>query len=323
MKNGILVLVEHYNGSVSDITYELLAAGKYIASNLNIPLGAVVIGKEAKPITSLLGIADVVYTIEDDDIDVCNPEFTANILKPLIQQKEISYILIGGTNLSSGCGPLLASKIKYPFVNFCKHLAIEESKILVSCQLFGGKILADLKLETNKGIISIYPGSFHVEAGKSNKMPLVEDFPYQEEETLCKFKRYIEPEAGDIDITKQDILISVGRGIENQDNLELADEIVGIIGGAVSASRPVIDQGWLPLSRQVGKSGMIVKPKLYLALGISGAPEHVEGMRDSECIIAINKDPSAPIFNIAHYGVCADMNDVIPPLIEQLKKRKG
>jgi electron transfer flavoprotein alpha subunit len=178
-------------------------------------------------------------------------------------------------------------------------------------------------LDKNKGIISIYPGSFPIESGKTDKAPNIEVFEAKLEEIKCKFSKYIEPEAGDVDITKQDVLVSVGRGIENADNIGMAEDLIALLGGAVCASRPVIDQGWLPLSRQVGKSGMIVKPKLYLALGISGAPEHVEGMKDSELIIAINKDPDAPIFNIAHYGICADINDIIPALMESIKKRKN
>ena len=142
-------------------------------------------------------------------------------------------------------------------------------------------------------------------------------------ESKVIFKRFIEPETGDVDITKQDVLVSVGRGIENESNLEPAEELAKLLGGAVCGSRPVIDQGWLPLSRQVGKSGMIVRPKLYLALGISGAPEHVEGMKDSELIIAINSDPKAPIFNIAHYGAVADIQELIPELKDAIEKKKG
>ena len=148
-------------------------------------------------------------------------------------------------------------------------------------------------------------------------------YKFKNTRSMINFKKYIEPEAGDVDITKENIIISVGRGIENSDNIGLADDLIELIGGAVAASRPVCDQGWLPLSRQVGKSGMIVKPKLYFALGISGAPEHVEGMKDSDLIIAINKDPDAPIFNVAHYGVCADLQDIVPVLTDLLKEKKN
>jgi len=126
-----------------------------------------------------------------------------------------------------------------------------------------------------------------------------------------------------VDISKEPILISVGRGIQNEDNIELAEELAGLLGGTVCSSRPIVDQGWLPTSRMVGKSGKSVKPKLYLALGISGAPEHIEGMGESETIVAINMDPNAPIFDIATYGVEIDLFDLIDPLLEKVEEAKG
>jgi len=131
----------------------------------------------------------------------------------------------------------------------------------------------------------------------------------------------LEPPPGDVDITKARVLVAVGRGIQNAENLQLANELGEVLGGAVCASRPVVDQGWLPLTRQVGKSGMTVQPKLYLALGISGAPEHVEGMKRSEMILAVNTDPKAPIFDIAHYGVVADALDLAPLLVEEIRQQ--
>jgi len=142
-------------------------------------------------------------------------------------------------------------------------------------------------------------------------------------EGRVRFEKYIEPAAGDVDITQQDALVSVGRGIQTRDNIALAEELAEALGGVVSASRPVIDQGWLPLTRQVGKSGATVKPKLYLAAGISGAPEHVEGMKSADLIIAINTDPQAPIFTVAHYGIVGDVLDVLPALSEAVRARKG
>jgi electron transfer flavoprotein alpha subunit len=139
----------------------------------------------------------------------------------------------------------------------------------------------------------------------------------------ARLKRYIEPEADQVDITRQEALVAVGRGIESRDNVALAEELAEALGGAVCGSRPVIDQGWLPLSRQVGKSGVTVKPKLYIAAGISGAPEHVEGMRDSDLIIAINSDAQAPIFNVADIGIVGDVADMLPALAEAVRSRKG
>ena len=136
------------------------------------------------------------------------------------------------------------------------------------------------------------------------------------------FKKYLEPESADVDITKQSVLVSVGRGIQQKDNLDLAEELAEALGTAVSASRPVIDQGWLSTSRLVGKSGKAVKPKVYLAFGISGAPEHTEGITGSDMIIAVNTDPAAPIFNIAKYGAEVDLLDLLPVLTEKIREAK-
>jgi electron transfer flavoprotein alpha subunit len=134
-----------------------------------------------------------------------------------------------------------------------------------------------------------------------------------------KFVKLIQPQGGDVDITQQPILVSIGRGIGGQENIALAQEVADALGCAVSASRPLTDAGWLPKTRQVGKSGLTVKPKVYLALGISGAPEHLEGMRGAETIIAVNTDPKAPIFDVAHYGATCDMLDLLPALTEKVK----
>ncbi|MFH1051614.1 MAG: electron transfer flavoprotein subunit alpha/FixB family protein [bacterium] len=321
--DNIFVLVEHMKGNIADISFEMLGIGRKIADQLGLQLNAVIIGNNISSLSTELGTADSVILIDNEKMEMPCPAKTANLLKSLIEQKSGSIVLIGSTNVSSGVGPILSHKLNLHFLNFCKNIVIEDNTLIVTSQLFGGKIFSEVILPDNKGVISIYPGSFPVDAGKSDKIPMVEDIDIQVTESGTMFKNYIEPEAGDIDITKENILISVGRGIENSDNISLAEELISSLGGAICASRPVIDQGWLPLSRQVGKSGMIVKPKLYFALGISGAPEHVEGMKDSGLIIAINKDPAAPIFNYAHYGICADLNDIVPSVVEELKKRKS
>lgn len=322
MNNGIIVLAEHFKGNISDITFEMLGIGRKIADNLQIPLYAVILGKDVKSLISNLGIADSILMMDDEKLEMSGPVVIANILKDISIKKEASLILLGGTNMTYGVGPFVSTGLNIPFLNFAKNINIDNESLIVTSQLFGGKIFSDVNLPDKKAVISCYPGSFPIEAGKLSKLPPVEDLGFPEGIADYNFKKYLEPEAGDIDVTKEDVLISVGRGIENSDNISLAEDLVECLGGAVCASRPVIDQGWLPLSRQIGKSGMIVKPKLYFALGISGAPEHVEGMKDSQLILAINKDPSAPIFNVAHFGVCADLNDVVPVLIEKLKKKK-
>lgn len=164
-------------------------------------------------------------------------------------------------------------------------------------------------------VVGVLGGMFPANAGKQSGSPAIEDFPAPDLSSLSvTFKKLIQPEGGDVDITTQDILVSIGRGIQSNENIPLANELAAKLGGAVSCSRPLVDSKWLPKSRQVGKSGLKVKPRLYLALGISGAPEHIEGMKDAGLIVAINSDPKAPIFDYAHFGVVGDVLEIIPAL---------
>jgi electron transfer flavoprotein alpha subunit len=181
--------------------------------------------------------------------------------------------------------------------------------------------MAEGDLPGPTALVTMIPGEYKPEEGQSSQTPDITPMAVPDLGDLrVKLIGYIEPEAGDVDISNESILISIGRGIQTQDNIELAEELAELLGGVVCASRPVVDQGWLPTSRMVGKSGQTVKPKLYIAMGISGAPEHVEGITDSKMIIAINTDPDAPIFEVAQYGIEIDLLDLTETLIEKLEE---
>lgn len=323
MADPILVLAEQLRGEVTDITFEMLGAGRTLASALGAPLHVALLGSEAAPLASQLGVADKVWVVDNPQLDLAPAGTVAAALKALMDQTQAGIVLLGCTNVSLGIGSMLAALAGLPLVNFCRAARVDGGAVVCTSQLFGGKILSDVKLPDGRGVVSIYPGAFPAEAGRNDQAPPVEKVDLPVEAPKVTFKRYLEPEAGDVDITKQDVLVGVGRGIQTQDNVELAEELAQALGGATCASRPVIDQGWLPLSRQVGKSGMSVKPRVYLALGISGAPEHWEGIQNSQCIIAVNTDPRAPIFDGAHYGVVGDVLELLPVLTEKVKARKG
>lgn len=321
MSGGIIVLAEQWQGKLVDITYEMVGLGRKTADALKVPLHVAVLGSQASALAATLGAANSVVVVEDPRLDMPVPATMAVTVQALAEQKHATLIMLGGTNISMGTGAILAARSGLPFVNFCRGLRLEDGSVIATSQLYGGKILCDVRLAEAKGILCIAPGNFPGEAGRSEKEASLEKADIPLEGPPISFRSYIEPEAGDVDITAKDVLVAVGRGIQSQDNLPLAEQLAQLVDGAVAASRPVVDQGWLPMTRQVGKSGMIVKPKLYLALGISGAPEHLEGMRNSQMIVAVNTDPKAPIFDIAQYGIAMDALEFIPALIGKLQER--
>lgn len=323
MNGGIIVFVEQFKGEIAEISFEMLGVGRTIAETMKVPLFAFVMGKDVSALVPKLSAADTVLTMEHPQWEMPSVEVMAAAVKSAAEQKQAALILVAGTNVSSGVGTQLSVALKAPYINFCRALKVADGKLLFTSQLFGGKIFADVRLPAERGIVSIYPGSFPPDAGRKEGTPAVEKLTPTEAASKVVFKQFIEPDATDVDITKQNVLIAIGRGIQNQDNIPMAEELAGLLKGAVCASRPVIDQGWLPLTRQVGKSGMIVKPKFYLAAGISGAPEHVEGMKNAELTIAINTDPNAPIFDVSHFGICGDALEILPALTEGIKARQS
>jgi electron transfer flavoprotein alpha subunit len=216
---------------------------------------------------------------------------------------------------------LLSAKLQLPLVGSCINFAGDSSSLKFTSQVYGGKILAEGEIPAPTSLVTMVPGGYKAEEGQSTSPPAVDPGEVPDLSDLrIKVTRYIEPEAGDVDIASEDLLVAVGRGIQMEDNIEIAEELAEVLSGVVCASRPVVDQGWMPTSRLVGKSGYQVKPKVYIALGISGAPEHSEGITGSDTIIAINTDPAAPIFNIAKYGVVEDIFDLVPVLTEKLEE---
>ena len=196
--------------------------------------------------------------------------------------------------------------------------------MIARSQLYGGKIIATTRTES-PAVFAVVGGSFPEAPGRSGGKGAQEtmDPPGSLSSLHSRFVGATAPGGEGVDITKAERLVSVGRGIGGPENIELAEELAKALGAEIGASRPVCDSGWLPKTRQVGKSGMSVKPKLYFAVGISGAPEHLEGMRDSELIVAVNSDANAPIFKVAHFGTTCDLFDLLPALTERLKARAG
>jgi electron transfer flavoprotein alpha subunit len=315
MSNDIFVLAEHHAGAVTDPTHELLGQARELAGQSGGRSIACLLGHGARSLADGLA-ADTVLSVDDPALEHFVPEAYVAVLAELVAQYEPRLVLIANTTVGMDVAGALSARTGRPLAAYCTDIAFEGETTVATSQVFGGKLDAEVAVNA-PAIASVVAGSFAPAPGGS---PAVEDVAAPDLSGLrTQFLARVEPEAADVDITAEEILVSVGRGIGGEDNIEVAQELADALGATVSASRPVTDAGWLPKTRQVGKSGRKVKPKLYIACGISGAPEHLEGMRDAEVIIAINTDEKAPIFDVAHYGTTEDLFDVLPALTEQLQ----
>ncbi|UCG25735.1 MAG: electron transfer flavoprotein subunit alpha/FixB family protein [Chloroflexota bacterium] len=320
MSQDIYVVIEHLRGQVADISYMMLVAGRALSKGTGGDVVGVLLGHDAQRLASDLAADRVLYL---DHLALA--EFTSDgyqeALSDLIEENSPRAVLFGSTSIGADIASVLSARLDLPLVNLCRSFN-EEGRFI--SQICGGKIMAEGDLPGPTALVTMLPGDYAVEDGKSAQPPDVTAVSVTGLEDLrVTLAAYIEPETADVDIAKEPILISVGRGVQTEDNIELVEELAEMLGGVICASRPVVDQGWLPTSRMVGKSGQSVKPKLYLAMGISGAPEHVEGITESEMVIAINTDPDAPIFDVAQYGAEVDMLDLTEVLIEQLEEIEG
>ena len=317
MSQDIFVVIEHLRGGVADISYVMLAAARSLAQGTGGQVVAVLLGKDAQKLAGDLAADKVLYGDSPALAEFTSEAYQVTLAK-LIEEKSPRAVLFGHTTIGADVAGWLSGKLSLPLVSSCRTLTSNANFI---SQICGGKIMAEGDLPSPTALVTMVPGGYKTEEGQSAQSPAIETFAAPALDNLrVALKKYIEPEAGDVDIAKEQFLVSVGRGIQLKDNIEMAKELAAALGAQVSASRPIVDQGWLPTSRLVGKSGKRVKPKVYLALGISGAPEHVEGMGESDTIIAVNTDPNAPIFNVAKYGTTSDLLDLVPALIEKAKQ---
>jgi electron transfer flavoprotein alpha subunit len=325
MPASVCVVVEHLGGKPAEVSFELLGKGRELADALGIECCAVVLAKDARGVAERCGVADSALYVEHEGLASFTPEAHAKALAATLRPRGPRIVLVSNSSKGMDVAPNLALALGVPLVTNVCAVSVEGGKIVAISQLYGGKVFVEAEVEGDRAVLSILAGASSAEAGKSDKpaeIQLVEEV-LDLSSVGTTFKRLIEPEAADVDITKEEILVSVGRGIQDKDSIEIVQELADAIGCPLSASRPIIDLGWMPKSRQVGKSGVTVKPKIYLAIGISGAPEHVQGMKDAATIVAINSDPKAPIFDVAHYGVTADLFDLVPVLTEKVKEAKG
>ena len=329
MPETILVVAEQQQGKLNRVSWETIAAGQAIASASGWQLQAAVIGAGVAAAAGELAGKKLgkVIALESAALAQYTPDGFVAALKQFIGEKKPHLVLMPHTYQVRDFAPQLAAALGRCLIPDCIGFRYENGKLVFTRQMFQGKFAADVSFAGEPPYFATFQnGAFRGDKAESGNAPAaVETVQAKVDSASIRTKphEWFKEAKQAVDLTQAEIIVSVGRGIKEQKNIELAKQLADAMGAELAASRPICDSGWLPMDRQIGSSGQTVAPKLYLALGISGAIQHIVGMKGARTIIAVNKDAEAPIFEIADYGIVGNLFDIVPPLIEEVKKVKA
>jgi electron transfer flavoprotein alpha subunit len=326
---SVLVVLEQQGGQWHRMSWETLAAGQELAAALGQPLEAAVAGKAIAPLAGEAAAKKVakIWALEHDLLELYTADGYAAALEQLIKRAQPAIVLFPHTYQARDFAPKLATRFGQVLVSDVVGIHAGGGAPVFVRQYFQGKLNGDVRVSgAGPAFASLQAGAWRADRLQSGEGAApVEVFAPSLDASQIRQK----PEAPfreaarAVDLAAAEIIVSVGRGIKEQSNIPVAEELARALGAELAASRPICDAGWLPMERQVGSSGQTVAPKMYIAVGISGAIQHLVGMKGSKTIVAINKDPNAPIFEVADYGIVGDLFEVIPPLVEEIKKARG
>ncbi len=320
----ILVLAEHRGGTLRDITWELIACGNELAQQAGGSVSVALLGSGVGELAEQLAArrANVVLVDNERLANFVSDDYQQALLQ-IIAQREPVVVLMGHTACGLELAPSLAVSLAVPLISDSIGLAMEDGVLTATRQLYGGKVNAEVVCKpSGRYLATVRSGAFEaVEAGQGGAVETAE-VTFEADTGLKRFIEYLESEVGEVDISQADIIVAVGRGVKEQKDMELVEDFASAIGGVLACSRPIVDKKWLAKDRQVGSSGKTVSPKLYIALGISGSFQHLAGIKSGGTIVAVNKDPNAPFFTVADYGIVADMFKVLPVLKDKILEIK-
>jgi electron transfer flavoprotein alpha subunit len=326
MSNGILVFIEHRGGLLSKTAFEAIAAAQNLGSQLQKPVAAVVVGSNTNALAHEVASFDLekVICANNAKLGEYTPDGYTDAIEQVVRQTDPQLIVMTHTYLVRDYAPKLAARFAKSLISDCVRAKVSEGVITFTRRIFLGKIDADVVSDGQSPVFATFQsGAYRAEqAGKGSGAP-VETMEVEVGELRMTPEPPFQEVKQAVDLTRADVIVAIGRGIKSKDNIALAEKLAEALGGDLAASRPICDAEWLPIDRQIGSSGQTVTPKLYIALGISGAIQHLVGMKNSGTIVAINKDPEAPIFDIADYGIVGDLFEAVPVLTEEIKKIKG
>ncbi|QSG10931.1 Electron transfer flavoprotein, alpha subunit [Halapricum desulfuricans] len=313
----VLVVAEHRRGELRDPSFEALTAGRELADATDGELHVGVVGGDVERYAERLNRegVDAVHTVARGE--EFNHDVTTQAITQLVEAVEPTVLLAPDTVNGLDFLPAVAERLDLPLVTDVIDIEYDEG-LTVTRELYEGKVETTLSIDAPRAAITVRPGSWPQAAGTGDAEVKAFDATVDESAVRSTVTGFQEI-GGEVDVAEADVLVAVGRGIESEENLDIVRELADVLGATLAASRPVIDNGWLPADRQVGQSGKTVSPELYIAVGISGTAQHVSGVR-AETFVAINDDPNAPIFDVADYGVVDDLFEVVPALTERLKR---
>ena len=338
---GVYVFAQQVDNEISGIALELLGKGKELAAKLETEVTAVLIGYNVKNLADKLAEygADKVILVDDPELETYRTEPYAHALASVIEKYKPEIVLVGATAIGRDLGPTVSARVKTGLTADCTVLEIgdfplnpvpgkeqKHNQLLMTRPAFGGNTIATIACPDNRPqMATVRPGVMQKIAPIAGAKAVIEEYNpgFTPNNKYVTIKEVVKAVSDTVDIMDAKILVSGGRGVGSAENFKILEDLAEVLGGTVSCSRAVVDNGWKPKDLQVGQTGKTVRPQIYFAIGISGAIQHVAGMEESDLIVAINKDETAPIFDVADYGIVGDLNKVVPALTEQLKTAKA
>jgi len=325
MSNGILVFVEHRGGVFNKTSFEAVAAAQNLGAQLQQAITGAVLGSnmatQAEQISSY-DLSKVVYA-NNAKLAEYTPDGYSDAMEHVIRELDPQFVIMPHTYLVRDYAPKLAARFGKALISDCVRAEVANNTVTFTRRIFLGKIGADDGSDGQPPVfVTFQSGAYRPDQARKGSAP-VETKEVEVGEIRMSAETPFQEVKQAVDLSKAEIIVAVGRGIKSKENIALAEKLAAALGGDIAASRPICDAEWLPIDRQIGSSGQTVAPKLYVALGISGAIQHLVGMKNSGVIVAINKDPEAPIFDIADYGIVGDLFDAVPALTEEIRKIKG
>ncbi|WP_435144928.1 electron transfer flavoprotein subunit alpha/FixB family protein [Halobaculum sp. P14] len=316
--SDVLAVAEHRRGDLRDVSFELVTAGRELADGLGGDLHVAVISGDVDGFAEMLRLdgVDTVHTVAEGE--EFNHDVYAQVVEALHEELDPAALLLPNSVNGLDYAPAVANALDLPLVTDAVDLAYGD-RLEATREMYGSKVETTVEVDADQFAVTVRGGEWGAAETAADVDVEPFDVAVDDDAVRTTVTGFEEVGAGDVDIADAEFLVSIGRGIEEEENLDLIRELVDVTGATLSSSRPIVDNGWLPKNRQVGQSGKQVTPDVYLAIGISGAVQHVAGMKGADTIIAINTDPNAPIFDIADYGVVGDLFDVVPALIEQFE----